>query len=79
MAPLTLMGVSLPLCEGSRSTALKHLLIIIELPRLLLAITSHYSQSPGGREPIDAGALLAHNGKVAVYSQYFQKEFWVFA
>ena len=44
-----------------------------------LAITIHYSQSPGGREPIDAGALLAHNGKIAVYSQYFQRVFWVFA
>ena len=45
----------------------------------LLAITSHYSQCPRGREPIDAGPLLAHNGKVAVYSQYFLRVFWVFA
>jgi hypothetical protein len=29
--------------------------------------------------PIDEGALLAHNGKVAVYSQYFLKLFWGFA
>jgi hypothetical protein len=38
---------------------------------LPLAITTDYSQSPGGREPINAGIPLAHNGKVAVYSQYF--------
>ena len=44
-----------------------------------MAITTHYSQCPGARESIDAGALLAHNGKVAVYSQYFPIEFWVFA
>jgi hypothetical protein len=39
----------------------------------------HYSQCPGGRVPIDAGIPLAHNGKVAVYSQYIPIEFWVFA
>jgi hypothetical protein len=44
-----------------------------------LAITIAYSQCPGGWEPLDAGALLAHNGKVAVYSQYFLIVFWVFA
>jgi hypothetical protein len=44
-----------------------------------LAITIHYSQCTGGREPIDAGAPLAHNGKVVVYSQYFLIEIWVFA
>ena len=44
-----------------------------------LAITTHYSQCPGGREPIDAGVPLAHNGKVAVYSQYFPIAFWGFA
>jgi hypothetical protein len=32
-----------------------------------LAITRHYSQCPSGQEPIDVGALLAHNGKVKVY------------
>jgi hypothetical protein len=30
-----------------------------------------YSQGPGGGVPIDAGALLAHNGNMLVYSQYF--------
>src|SRR4029453_19222867 len=28
--------------------------------------------------PIDGGGLLAHNGKIAVYSQYFQRVFWGF-
>jgi hypothetical protein len=46
---------------------------------LPLAITTHYSQCPGGRAPLDAGALLAHNGKIAVYSQYFLKAIWGFA
>jgi hypothetical protein len=44
-----------------------------------LAITTDYSQSSEPGEPIDARALLAHNGKVAVYSQYFPIVFWVFA
>jgi hypothetical protein len=44
-----------------------------------LAITMDYSRCPGGREPFDAGALFAHNGKIGVYSQYFLIVFWVFA
>jgi hypothetical protein len=44
-----------------------------------LAITTHYSQCPGGREPLAAGIPLAYNQKVTVYSQYFLIGFWVFA
>ena len=36
---------------------------------------SAYSQSPDGRAPLDAGIILAHNGKMAVYSQYFPSPF----
>jgi hypothetical protein len=36
-----------------------------------LAITIRYSQRPGARERIAAGLLLAYNGNILVYSQYF--------
>jgi hypothetical protein len=44
----------------------------------LLAITSHYSQSPPGGEPLAAGLCLAYNGNMLVYSQYFSHLFWGF-
>jgi hypothetical protein len=37
----------------------------------LAIIASH----PAGGVPIDAGDPLAHNGKIAVYSQYFLRLF----
>jgi hypothetical protein len=39
-------------------------------PILQLAITTDDSWCPGGREAIDAGFLLADNGKVIVYREY---------
>jgi hypothetical protein len=47
----------------------KHLHIITPLKRHLLplAITTHYSQRPNGRVPIEAGIRLAYNGKMIVY------------
>jgi hypothetical protein len=44
-----------------------------------LAITRDYSQGAGGRAPLDAGALLAHNGNMIGYSQYFPHLFEVLA
>jgi len=39
--------------------------------RVGLAITTDYSQSPGGRVPLNAGNLLAHIGHLPSYSQTF--------
>jgi hypothetical protein len=44
-----------------------------------LAITTHYSQYPGGRQPIAGGIPLAYNGNMIVYSQYFPYLFGVLA
>src|SRR5687768_5711406 len=60
------MAVFVPLCSST-------------LPPFPLAITTYYSQSPGGGAPVDGGIPLAYNQKVAVYSQYFPIRFWVFA
>jgi hypothetical protein len=39
----------------------------------------HYSQCPGRGVPIAGGVLLAYNGKIGVYSQYFPSRFVVLA
>ena len=51
--------------------------ISCQLPAVFpLAITSHYSQWPAGRAPVDGGVMLAYNGKIDSYSQYFRRGFW---
>jgi hypothetical protein len=40
----------------------------------LLAITTHYSQCPGGQEPIAEGIPLADNGNLVVYREQFANQ-----
>ena|SRR5215831_1552176 len=83
--PLALFinSLSLTSCKkvGAVHSGYRHsqLSLTIYYRHLQVAITLVYRYQPPASTPIDAGELIADNGKIGDYRYYFESLFWGFA